>query len=113
MFNIHGAMEIQFVGLPSELEETKLESLRKGEMDVLLGMSGCGPVVESKYYEMGRVYGLTIWTVYGFIQSVDSQIGDLSLSDHKNLVEKLVQEGFLIRYPDHTLGDPYFIGCRW
>ena len=109
MFNIHGAMEIQFVSLPSELEKTKLESLHKGEMDVLRTVPGCGPVVESTYYEMGRVYGLTTWSAWVFVQSVNSQMAALSLSDHENLVEKLVQEGFLISYPDHTLGGPHFI----
>jgi hypothetical protein len=105
MFNIHGAMEIQFVGLPSELEETKLESLHKGEMDVLLNIPGCGPVVELMYYEMGQVYGLTTWSAYGFVQSVDSPMGTLSLSDHGTLLKKLVREGFLI---SHTSGDSYF-----
>jgi hypothetical protein len=109
MFNIHGAMEIQFVGLPPELEKTKLESLQKGEMDVLRTVPGCGPVVESTYYEVGRVYGLTAWSALVFVQSVDSRMSALSLSDHENLVEKLVQEEFLISYPEHTLGGPHFI----
>lgn len=109
MFNIHGAMEVQFVGLPPGLEQTKLDPLYEGAMEVLLDIPGCGPVVESKYYEMDRVYGLTVWSAYEFIKSVNSQVKSISLSDHESLLEKLVQEKFLVSCSGSVLGVTYFV----
>jgi hypothetical protein len=109
LFNIHDSIEVQFVGLPAELKEAVVEALRAGTMDAIQDLPGCGPIVEATYFGMGRNQGVTTWTVHESAQSTGFKAGNLSISDHKNSLDELVRDGFLIAWPGPTPEDPYFV----
>ena len=108
LFNVHGTWQVNFLGLPLEIGERILESLRQEEMSVLKDIPGCGPNVDMTFFGMGSTHGVTAWQMYLFVKSHDPMTNKLSLSDHESLLDKLFKEGLLVREPDYTPAESYY-----
>lgn len=101
-FDVHGLMQIYFLGLPSELDTNVLESLKTGKSDAFVTSPGYGPNVEVQYLKGGRVDSVSAWSVSLFAESIGSSLGNLAQSDHEAFLKQLVDEGVLFTWPLST-----------
>jgi hypothetical protein len=110
LYNIHGSTQVSFISLPSGLDEEVLEQIRKGKTDALIDLPNGGLDVEIQYLKEGRTDCVSAWSVWVFANSVGSNMGNLSLLEHENLLEKLAREGFLTRLPQTSIDEGrYFV----
>lgn len=108
-FNLHGQVEISFLGLPSQLNLNVEDFEESTVIDRLRNLPG-GPSVEVEYLRGGRTDGVSAWSMLVFSQSIGSKISDLSQSDHERLLEELVRSGFLYLWPTISVGQgDYFV----
>ncbi len=110
LFEVHGASQVSFSGLPTGLDTEIMEHLKSGKTDILIGRQAQGGLsVEVEYLQGGRTDGVSAWSVSVFASSSPSPLSELSRSDHEHLLEELVTEGFLLPWPHQPAGgDRYF-----
>jgi hypothetical protein len=102
LFNIHGFLEVQFIGLPSGLEDNVLRRLKAGNIDILHNISKRGPELETSYFSKGRTDGVSDQLMYIYARSTESIFGALSETEHRELLSELVKIDILRHAPNYS-----------
>ena len=101
-YNIHGFLEVQFVCLPSNIEDSILKRLKAGESDAMLDLQECGLEMETSYFGNGRTDGVFDQLMHVYTSSIGSTFSTLSEKEHQKLLIELVKENVLHHAPNYS-----------